>query len=97
MLLNEKNRELKLVIAALALTACHILGIDAQAAMQLLGNSPAVDPDITALAAIVKEAHLPAAGGDWRVIAAMWLGVSAYSFGRQWLKGKGLLVESSEK
>jgi len=97
MLLNEKNRELKLVIAALALTACHVLGIDAQAAMQLLGNSPVVDPAITDLTAIIKEAHLPTTGVDWKSIASMWLGVSAYSFGRQWLKGKGLLVESSEK
>jgi len=94
MIRNDKNRELKLVIAALALTACHILGIDITAAMQLAGGSQ-VDPDVTALAAIIKEAHTPT-GGDWKSIVSMWRGVGVYSFGRVWLKSKAESKEGDE-
>lgn len=94
-MLNDKNRELNLVIAALALTACHILGIDTGAAIQLMSGGKAIDKDTLDLLAVIKEARVPTGGGDWQSIAGMWIGVGIFSAGRVWLKGK--VVGSEEK
>lgn len=91
MILNEENRELKLVVVALALTACHVLGIDAGVTLQMIGGGQTlVDPDVADLLAIIKEAHLPVAkvGGDWQSIVGMWIGVGIFSACRVWIKSQ---------
>lgn len=88
-MLNDKNRELNLVIVALALTACHILGIDTSAALQLMSGGTVIDKDTLDILAVIKEAHVPVeGGGNWQSIVGMWIGVGIFSAGRVWLKGK---------
>lgn len=88
-MLNDKNRELSLVAVALALTACHILGIDTGAAIQLMSKGAVVDKTTLDLLAVIKEAHVPVdGGGNWQSIVGMWLGVGIFSAGRVWLKSK---------
>ena len=87
MITSDKNREYKLVIAALVLTACNVLGIDVQV---LLAQFQISDPELIDMIALIKQG---ASSGGWQSIIAMWLGVGVYS----WLRTKIKLNTTQEK
>jgi hypothetical protein len=87
MLTSDKNRELKLVIAALVLTACNVLGIDVQV---LLAQFQINDPELIDMIALIKQGSK---SGGWQSIVAMWFGVGVYS----WLRTKIKLNTTQDK
>jgi len=85
---GKESSEYKVVLIALAISACWILGLDVQPFVSMIYGKETAD-----LIGQVTSSH---PRGGWQAVVGMWFGISSYVGIRGWLKAKCPVVDKGE-